>query len=137
MNKQKTIASNPIYQELTISTLKELLSVLDSSDKSNNKAIILKFGAPWCRPCQQINNICHQYFAQMSEDIICFDINIDNNMELYVAYKAKKMVTSIPTILVYINNVNRDTIHWYVPDKSITGSNPTLVGEFLSSIRKL
>ena len=137
MSKQKTTNSNPIYQELTISTLKELLSVLDSSDKTNNKAIILKFGAPWCGPCKRINSICHQYFTQMSDDIICFDINIDNNMELYVAYKAKKMVTSIPTILVYVNNVERDATHWYVPDKSITGSNPTLVGEFLTSIWKL
>jgi hypothetical protein len=60
-----------------------------------------------------------------------------NNMELYIAYKAKKMVTSIPTILVYVNNVERDATHWYVPDKSITGSNPTQVGEFLTSIWKL
>ena len=137
MNKQQSIKTNTIYQELTIPTLKELLSVLDSSDKVNNKALILKFGAPWCGPCQRINNICHQYFTQMSDDIICFDINIDNNMELYVAYKAKKMVTSIPTILVYVNNVDRDATHWYVPDESITGSNPTLVGEFLAGISKL
>ena len=123
-----------IYTELDVAKLHELLSVVDSSTKKDNAAIIIKFGATWCGPCQRIKSLCHSLFAQMPENVICFDLDIDDNMELYVAYKAKKMVSSIPTILGYTNNQNRDKNHWYVPDMSVTGSQPSSVEGFFKNI---
>ena len=43
----------------------------------------MKFGATWCGPCQQIKAQCNKYFSQLPENIICFDIDIDENMEIY------------------------------------------------------
>ena len=127
----------PIYTELSILQLKELLSVIDSSDRNCNKAIIIKFGADWCKPCQNIKELCHNYFAKLPESITCFDLNIDDNMELYIAYKAKKMVNSIPTIIAYINNTDRDKNHWYAPDLSVVGSQPVAIDNFFKVIRTL
>ena len=123
-----------IYTELDVAKLHELLNVIDTSNKTDNAAIIIKFGATWCGPCKQIKPLCHNLFAQMPENVICFDIDVDENMELYLAYKSKKMVTSIPTILGYTNNPNRDNNHWYAPDLSVTSSQPTSVEGFFKSI---
>ncbi len=124
----------PVYTELNVSKLHELLNVIDTSDKKDNAAIIIKFGATWCGPCQRIKPLCHNLFAQMPKNVICFDIDVDDNMEIYVAYKAKKMVTSIPTILGYIHNPTRDKNHWYAPDLSITGSQPNAIEQFFKNI---
>jgi len=123
-----------IYTDLDIEKLHELLNVIDTSNKKDNAAIIIKFGATWCGPCQRIKSLCHNLFAQMPENVICFDIDVDNNMELYVAYKSKKMVTSIPTILGYIHNPARDKKHWYAPDVSVIGSQPAGIEQFFKTI---
>lgn len=102
------MTNKQIYTELNVARLHELLNVIDTSNKKDNAAIILKFTATWCGPCQKIKSQCQQLFAQMPENVICFDIDVDDNMEIYLAYKSKKMVTSIPTILGYIQNPTRD-----------------------------
>ncbi len=84
------MSNKRVYTELDIAKLHELLNVIDTSNKKDNGAIIMKFGATWCGPCQRIKALCHNLFAQMPENVICFDIDIDDNMELYMAYKAKK-----------------------------------------------
>ena len=128
------MSNKPIYTELDIAKLHQLLNVIDTSNKKDNAAIIIKFGATWCGPCQRIKSQCHNLFAQMPENVICFDIDVDDNMELYVAYKAKKMVTSIPTILGYTNNPDRDKNHWYAPDQSVTGSQPSAIEAFFKNV---
>jgi len=129
-------ATNPIYAELNISALKDLLTVLDSSKKEDNKMIIIKFGAPWCGPCQKIKTVCYQKFRNFSNSVICFDLNVDDNLELYVAYKAKKMVPSIPTILAYVNKPNRDKESWYAPDISVIGSQQHQIDHFFKEVEK-
>ena len=59
-----------IYSELSINQLKHFLN-------NTNIFVIIKFGANWCHPCQKIKDYCHNCFMQMSENIICFDIDID------------------------------------------------------------
>jgi thiol-disulfide isomerase/thioredoxin len=128
------MSNNKIYTELTIPKLHELLNIIDSGNKKDNCAIILKFGATWCGPCERIKPLCHNLFAQMPENVTCFDIDIDDNMELYLAYKSKKMIPSIPTILGYIQNPNRDKQLWYSPDVSLVGSQQSQVEHFFKSI---
>ena len=128
------MSKKPLYTELDVAKLHELLDIIDSSNKKDNAAIIIKFGATWCGPCERIKSLCHNIFNQMPENVICFDIDVDKNMELYLAYKSKKMVTSIPTILGYTNNPNRDKNHWYAPDLSVTSSRPNAIEVFFKSI---
>jgi len=129
------MSSHVIYDELSISKLKELLKVLDSSNRSDNTAIIIKFGATWCGPCQKIKSLCYQHFNKLPNNVICFDLDIDDNLEIYVAYKAKKMVPSIPTIIGYINKPDRDQQNWYAPDVSVIGSAPHQIDTFFKEIQ--
>ena len=63
--------SNSIYNELNVSTFKELLNIVDSQDNRDTRAIIIKFGADWCGPCKRIQPYCHTKFKQFDKKIIC------------------------------------------------------------------
>jgi len=131
--------SNPIYNELDVNNFKKILQLVDDEEYINITAILIKFGAEWCGPCQHIKSYCHNKFKNLSSKVMCFDIDIDKkeNMELYLAYKQKKMVKSIPIIFAYISNPNRDTSLWWAPDFSINTTNPYELENFFEKVNTL
>ena len=70
--------------------------------KQNTGIMVFKFGADWCKPCQTIKNDVEQYFANTPDNVLCFDLDIDESFDLYAFLKSKKMVTGVPSILAYI-----------------------------------
>tara|TARA_X000000368_G_scaffold248017_1_gene195869 strand:+ start:322 stop:717 length:396 start_codon:yes stop_codon:yes gene_type:complete len=70
--------------------------------KQNPGIMIFKFGADWCKPCQSIKDDVEQHFANTPDNVLCFDLDIDDSFDLYAFLKSKKMVTGIPSILAYI-----------------------------------
>ena len=75
---------------------KKELDIMIESSKNENKIIILKFEAPWCKPCQTLDLIIKK-IAEENTNIDVVKINIDENTELPGLYKIK----SIPTIYIY------------------------------------
>ena len=86
-----------------------------------NRLLLIKFGADWCGPCKRIAPFFHKLIELSSPNILLADINVDNNMDLYVALKKNKMVQGVPAFLVYYGNTKRDK--WFIPDDSVVGSN--------------
>lgn len=131
--------SNPIYTELNVSSFKEILSLVDDSENKDNVAIIIKFGAEWCGPCKRIQPYCHKIFKNYPSKIICFDIDIDNdeNLELYLAYKQKKMVRSVPVIFAYVSNPERENSHWWAPDFSVNSAQQHDLETFFAKVNTL
>jgi len=111
-----------IYEELTLNTFKELQNNL------NNKILIIKFGATWCKPCKSIKTTSERWFGEMPNNVICVDIDIDECLDLYMALKTKKMVKGIPAILAYYGDIKRD--QWYIPDDSVSGGDIENVNKF-------
>ena len=131
--EKSTTSTEPSYDtELSIYNLKKFLSDF-------NNVIILKFTATWCGPCQRIKTLCNDYFLQMSDNILCLNLDIDKeaNIELYSALKAKKMVKGVPTLFAYNCAIKRDMNNWYIPDLSISGSDQKQVVHFFESVKKL
>ena len=124
-----------IYSELSDNTLKSLQKVMDDSLTNENAAIIIKLGATWCGPCQKIAQHVHNEFNKLPESFMCFDIDIDDNLELYMALKKTKMVPSIPTILVYTKINNREQNHWYAPQFSYIGSDQNQITNLFNQIK--
>ena len=120
-----------IYSELTIDHLKVLLDNTYKK-KPNIDLIIIKFTATWCKPCQKIKELCNNLFGQTSDTTICFDIDIDNNAQLYTAFKSKKMIKGVPTLYGFNCKKERDMNHWYIPDISISGSNEKDIKQFFA-----
>ena len=94
----------------------------------NNKVLIVKFGASWCRPCKNIKETCETWFSKLPENIICADIDIDECLDLYMALKTKKMVKGVPSILAWFGGNERE--HWYIPDDSVSGGDILPVNAF-------
>ena len=115
-----------IFLELNSNNLIDFLS------KKSNSHIIIKFGATWCVPCKRIENTLDELFIQMPDNVLCYELDVDNNMELFGKLKTKKMIKTIPSILYYNCNVNRD--QWYLSDLSISDSNPQNVIKFFREI---
>ena len=86
--------------------------------ENNTGLIIVKLGAEWCGPCQQIKYVVHGFFASSPNEVICADIDVDKCFDFYSFLKSKKMVNGIPTLLCYKKNNNT-----FIPDDSITGSD--------------
>ena len=126
-----------VYSELDVKTLKGLLDVLDNSNMKDNATIVIKFGATWCAPCQTIKSAVHENFNQLSSNFMLFDLDIDENLELYLAFKKVKMVTSIPTLLCYLKVDERSPTSWYAPQISYVGSDINQVNNFFSQMKKI
>ena len=131
--------TNPIYTSLSINTLKELIELVDNGENTDKKVIVIKFGAEWCGPCNRIKPYCHNVFKKSSNKVICFDINIDEeeNIELYQAYKQKKMIKTIPAIFAYSQNKERNYQHWWIPDFSVNTSNIQELDIFFNRVNSL
>ena len=88
---------------------------------ARGKIVVIKFGATWCKPCKVIKPTCDAWITAAPEHIIYADIDIDESIDLYVAFKSKKMVRGVPVILAFDCSKQRD--HWYIPDDSVEGGD--------------
>jgi len=117
--------SKTIYTELTLDELKEYLN-------EGKKVLIIKFGASWCVPCHNIKNLVENNYVEMPDNVLCFDIDVDESGDLFGHLFTKKMVKTLPALLVYYCNSERD--YWYIADENISTSDKTVVQDFFTKI---
>lgn len=117
-----------IITELTVDEFQELQGNL------NNKVLLIKFSADWCKPCQKIKPLVNDYIMKMPENVIIADIDIDETMDLYMAFRNKKMLSGVPTMMAFYGDVDRE--HWYVSDATVSGADEKLICEFFLKITK-
>ena len=88
---------------------------------------------------KEFNHTVMKYLKSLDQKIICFDINIEHedNIELYMAYKQKKMITTIPVLFAYVCNPTRDNNHWWAPDFSVNSSQQHDVEQFFQKVKTL
>lgn len=121
MTKQKQIISEIADRDAFFTLLKH-----------NPGLIILKLGAEWCGPCKTIQPAVHGFFASSPHTVVCGDIDVDHSFDFYSFMKSKKMVNGIPALLCYKRG--NET---YIPDVSITGSDPQQLHHFFVTCGKL
>jgi hypothetical protein len=99
--------------------------------RNNPGLIIIKLGAKWCGPCKVIEPAVHGFFASSPPEVICADIDVDISFDFYSFLKSKKMVNGIPVLLCY-----KKTNESYIPDDSVTGSDPNGLHQFFTRCGK-
>jgi thiol-disulfide isomerase/thioredoxin len=111
-----------IITDLNVKQLQELQVIL------KNQVLIIKFGAEWCKPCKAIAPLYKEFMAKAPVNILFGDIDVDENLDLYMALKKQKMVNGIPAFLAFFGGVQRDA--WFIPDDSVIGADTEAVGNF-------
>ena len=106
-------------------SIEQLIGLQKSIDKDCDKIIVLKFTATWCHPCQTIKQLTDNCFANLPKNVIIAEVDVDDNMDLYMFMKKKRIVTGIPAILVWHPTPEREPSHWYMPNDSVSGSAQT------------
>ena len=97
--------------------------------KQNPGIMIFKFGAEWCGPCKKIQSDLEVYFANCPNNVLCFDIDVDECFDIYAFLKSKKMINGIPAILAY--KKGNET---FSPDYSHSGSDLNQLNLFFQTI---
>ena len=96
---------------------------------NNPGYVVIKYGASWCGPCKKIHNYIQEKKSGLQGNIAFYDLDVDDNMDLYAFLKQKKMVAGIPVILAY-----KKTNITYVSDFSVIGTNTTELDLFFDKI---
>jgi thiol:disulfide interchange protein len=124
------MALTPI--DLTRETFKGLLEF----NSKQKKHTILKLTADWCRPCKTIKDLAIQQVANivmhLERPVECYEINIDNSLDFYAFMKKNRMVNGIPVFLFYKAGNTE-----YIPNDSVTGSNPPDIIAFFDRCAKV
>lgn len=94
----------------------------------NKGIIILKFGAEWCNPCKLIAPLVAEYKAKLPQGITFYDLDVDDNFEIYAYLKSKKMVSGIPALLAYFPGNTT-----FASDASISGTNEEQIKGFFNT----
>jgi thiol-disulfide isomerase/thioredoxin len=94
--------------------------------------MVLKFGAEWCKPCKQIKPLVDDQVKCLPQNVKFYEIDIDKSVELYIAFKSKKMIKGVPTLLSFLGEGGWD--HWYIPDDIVSGTDECAICNFFETI---
>jgi len=131
---QENTETQDVFMELSVSHMQQIIKLMDTGNKEELKGIVIKMGATWCGPCKKISPLCISCLKRMPDNIICFDIDIDDNMELYSFFKNKRMVNGVPAILCFTINKDRDPTKWYIPDNSVLCADPEQIVKLFQTV---
>jgi thiol-disulfide isomerase/thioredoxin len=119
------------------SLTKDQLINLQNELSERNSIILLKFSAKWCKPCRTIKPLCDYFFSVMPRNIQLFNIDIDEQMDLYIQLKSKKMLKGIPTMMMWAPPLTDETKPWYVADEIVSGADEKEVKNFFDRCAKV
>jgi thiol:disulfide interchange protein len=95
--------------------------------KQNTSVLLFFFTASWCNPCKKIKPYVYEHLKTCPYSCYCLDI--DENVEIYKALKAKKQIQGVPTILAFkTENVS------FIPDSCVSGGIPSEINYFFKSL---
>ena len=118
------MAEKQIITELDVDELKTLQA------KLGKQLLIIKFGADWCGPCKKIAPTFQSFIKTAPANIIFADINVEDNVNLFIALKKHKMIQGIPVFLAFYGKSERE--HWFIPDDSCVGADEKQVADFFT-----
>ena len=105
--------------------------------EENPGAIIIKFGANWCKPCQTIKPFIKEKFNNMSHNVLCIDIDIDTTKAVYKFLKSRRFIAGIPGVLCYFkkNDEEISDFDCYIPDIMITGADINGLNKLFETVK--
>jgi thioredoxin 1 len=81
-------------------------ATFDAEVLASERPVIVKFTAPWCRPCRHINPTLDAIALEQGDAIRLVEIDIDDNLGVPSRYS----VLSIPTVMLFAGGEVRATV---------------------------
>ena len=105
--------------------------------QENPGAIIIKFGATWCKPCQTIKSYIKNKFSEMNHNVLCIDIDIDTTNEVYKFLKSRRFIKGVPGVLCYLKKNDEDISDFdcYIPDIMVTGADIDSLNKLFDTVK--
>ena len=122
MESQIQTQGAEIITEMTVQEFKDITNNL------GDKRLLVRFTAPWCRPCRRIDPLCHERYTGLPSECIIAELDIEDTLDLYSAFTRHKMIKGVPAILLFRGDSARD--RWFIPDDSISGDDAGEVNAF-------
>ena len=98
---------------------------------TEEETLILKFGAKWCKPCQHIKPFIESIVKKLPSNVKYYEIDIDESVELYLAFKSKKMIKGVPTLLSFSGNSDNEGL---IPDDIVSGTDEASILNLFENI---
>ena len=97
----------------------------DTILNENEGVVILKFGATWCKPCKLITPFVSKIIDTLADSYTVYDLDIDDNFEIFAYLKSKRMLSGVPSMLAYKKgNVS------FAPNELVSGTVQTSYRDF-------
>ena len=105
--------------------------------EENPGAIIIKFGASWCKPCQTIKPYLKKKFNEMNHYVLCIDIDIDTTNEVYNFLKGRRFIKGVPGVLCYFKKPPDEISDFdsYIPDIMVTGADIDSLNKLFDTVK--
>jgi thiol-disulfide isomerase/thioredoxin len=104
-----------------VSELDDFIQIL----KDNKNIVILKFTATWCGPCAQIKDYVDEKMNQLPDEATCIILDVDEHIDLYGRLKTMRLVSGIPSMLLFIYKNTS-----LMPDEVVIGTDTTSIDYF-------
>ena len=103
--------------------------------RENQGVLLFKFTAQWCGPCKRIAPLVEERVIAIAETYKNFkyvEIDVDEAFDVYAYLRSKKLVTAIPTMLVYVKG-NQSIFQ----DEGHIGSDEQGTVDFFNRVTKI
>jgi len=98
-----------------------------------NKVYIMKFTAPWCRPCRRINPVVEEWSVALSGHVQTCVVNIDEELDIYSFFKRKRILRGVPAILAWVPDLPPEHAE-YQPHDSVCSGDVAEVDQFYQRV---
>jgi len=80
-----------------------------------NEIVLIDCWAPWCRPCRMLAPVIEELAEELKGKVAVGKLNTDENQGI----SARFMINAIPTMLVFKNGVQQESLVGLMPKESI------------------
>lgn len=98
---------------IEIKTKQELHEVIETNP--NDGLIVVKFSAPWCGPCRQMEKTIENIEANENNRVKFYNVDVDELQELADEYE----IMSIPVLLFFKGSLQVDKTLGGIPESKL------------------
>lgn len=95
--------------------MSQIIDTNNFDKEIENGIVVVDFFATWCGPCKMLAPVFEELGNEMNENAKFIKVDIDQSMEI----ARKFMVSTVPTMMIFKDGKQVDTIVGFMPKESI------------------